>query len=442
MRIYKYLLMLSLILTLWLCAWSPMLQADALPVLFARSGQRAAISVDGKGKDVKNVVLRAFGQPWGEPTVVKDGIADVMSPKVRVPVTFRVTPASADIALAELVVYPDVPVRWEKKDVQLVQVGAPEWFNTWSAAVGLPVQKMESMKQFTAGNWRMLEKSGLLIVGPKVIADDFGTVSRLAVDHSTNVFVLEDDWFRVNRSPCTVTVLPKHLAGPLADMQTEHWALPPAFSANATRIANRQSWISGPDHPWVEEIRSPRKGSEAFRTVVSYLPWQNQLGRSEIADALFLRLLRETVDGAKDRPALDRRWCLVYPSLKDVAACERPILAAAARALDDAESREVCAYVVDLRGDKPIPVDFFKESDVVRKVETRIGPETPLLILGDNAALDGWKWLAADRVQHHSPRPGVLWWCDGALPSSLNERLQLMQFFTDRNISLGDILQE
>lgn len=432
------------LLVLGLCALPQLLQADALPVTFARSGQRTPLSIHRKGgKGLEKIVLRAFGHQWGEPVAVKDGIADLVPPQVRVPVAFRVTPPTeSNVVLAELVVYPDVPVRWDKKDVQLAQLETPPWFNTWTAAVGLPVQRIENAKQLATGHWRLLEKPGLLIVGPKAIGGNVGAASRLAVDHSTNVLVLEDDWLRVNERSCQSVLSPKQMTGPLADMRTWHWPLLPRFSGHALRILNRQTWIAGPEYPWVEEIRSSQKGTEPFRTVMSYVPWQEQLGRTEIADTLFLRLLTETASGAKDRPALDRRWCLVYPNPKDIAASQRPVLAAAAPVLGDAESQDVRAYVVDLRGDTSISADFFKENIAVRKIEARIGPETPLLILGDNAALDGWKWLAPDRLQHRSPQPGVFWWPDHSLPSTSNQQLQLMQFFTDRDISLGDVLQE
>ena len=48
-----------------------------------------------------------------------------------------------------------------------------------------------------------------------------------------------------------------------------------------------------------------------------------------MADELFLRLLTETAKGAKDRPPLDGRWCLLYPAAKEIKADERPVLAAA-----------------------------------------------------------------------------------------------------------------
>ena len=128
------------------------------------------------GKTAGDAVLWAFGQRWGEPVTVKDGAVEFVAPKVRVPVVFQVVSVnrrrlvrderSGGHSSGELVVYPDRPIAWDK-DTQLVAVGTPDWFDTWSEAVGLPVKKLKDVKSLDAGNWRMLEKPGLLILGRK-----------------------------------------------------------------------------------------------------------------------------------------------------------------------------------------------------------------------------------------------------------------------------------
>ena len=136
-------------------------------------------------------------------------------------------------------------------------------------------------------------------------------------------------------------------------------------------VMNRQTWIAGPEHPLVEEIRGPRKGMDAWHTAFSYLPWQEQLGRAEAADELFLRLLKETAKGAKDRPALDGRWCLLYPAAKEINVAERPVLAAAMKSVEtdvgpQSESPKIRGYVLDLRGKTPPPSDLLETGGPVR----------------------------------------------------------------------------
>ena len=216
------------------------------------------------------------------------------------------------------------------------------------------------------------------------------------------------------------------MTGPLADLQTQNWSLPPTFRQRAVRVSNRQTWIAGPEHPLVEEIRSPQKGTESLRTVFSYLPWQQQLGRTEMADELFLRLLTETAKGAKDRPPLDGRWRLLYPAAKEIKADERPVLAAAMKSAE-----------TDVGGEAESPADSRLRARSARQDvaaggflrggrapsrRSRLGSahESPLLILGDNPILDTWKWLELDRRHHRSPRPGVVWCPTVRLPPSLD----------------------
>ena len=447
MKTYTYLL------AFWLAAVPWPLAAEELPILFARSGQKAAIPVRGDdGKSGRPVALWAFGQRWGEPATVKSGAVEFVAPKVRVPVVFRLIPADGKGAvLAELVVYPDRPVAWDK-NIQLLAIDTPEWFDTWREAVGLPVRKFQRPQSLNAGNWPVLEKPGLLIVGRKAAGNDSAVLDRFAVEHTMNVLVLESDWFGGNETASREIVLaPKNMTGPLADLQTQTWSLPPTFRQRVLRISNRQTWIAGPGFPLVEEIRSPLHGIESQRIVWSYLPWQGQLGRAEMADELFLRLLKETAKGAAGRAPLDGRWRLLYPEAKDIKPGDRPVLAAALKSVQtdaggENEPRKVRGYVLDLRGETPPPADFFADAAAMKMIEARIGAQSPLVILGDKAVLDTWKWLGLDRAGQQpatraSPRcrPGVVWWPDNSLPPSLESQLRLMQLFTEWNISLGNI---
>ena len=59
-------------------------------VVFAQSGQKVTLRIDGQGADANAlVVLTADGQRWGEPMRAKDGAVELLAPKVRVPIVFR-----------------------------------------------------------------------------------------------------------------------------------------------------------------------------------------------------------------------------------------------------------------------------------------------------------------------------------------------------------------
>jgi len=433
------------------------LRAEEPPVVFARSGCRVTVPANGgPSAAVGQVALVAYRRQWAGPVRAADGAAHFVAPEVRVPTVFRLVPAQDhQTTLAELVVYPDQPVSWEQKAL-LVCAAAPDWFDTWCDAVGLPVEKLKGPKALEPGSWPERNRPALLVLGRKAAGKGPAEVCSLAARHKASVLVLEADWFgRTGRPSREVAVAPKQLAGALTDWQGQQWALAPAFrrySLPWPGLSNRETWVAGPEYPLVEEIRSRKQDAEGLRVVLSYLPWQEQLGRREVADQLFLRLLAEGVRGTSRRRPINGRWRLLWPAAKDVEAGERPVLAAALESaktasLDDAvpsagaNPGEVRAYVLDLRGKGP-PPGLFEPDGVLKGIEARIGAKAPLLILGDDSGLDAWKWLEADHRRRRSSRTGVVWWPDSSLPPSVGFRLRLMQLFTEWDIPLEHASRE
>ena len=79
--------------------------------------------------------------------MAKSGAVEFVAPTVRVPIVFRlVSVQDAKTVFGELVVYPARPAHWDK-NTQLVTVGTPDWFDTWSEAVGLPVRSSRSWRR-------------------------------------------------------------------------------------------------------------------------------------------------------------------------------------------------------------------------------------------------------------------------------------------------------
>jgi hypothetical protein len=432
------------------------LGAAESPVVFARSGQMATLSIGGREDEANGrVVLTAYGQRCGEPIIVKHGTAEFVAPKVRAPIVFR--PASlqdaARVIPGELIVYPNRWLPWDTdkqlskyKETQFVAAGVPDWLEAWFGAVGFPIQKLSRRTSLDGSNWRTLEKPALLVLGRKAAGRGPAEIGRLAIEHRTNVLVIEADWLDKLTTPAaSIAVTPKHARGALTDLRAQQWPLPPTFHRQKVPwpvVCNRLTWLDGPEYPLVEEVYSRKEGAELLRIVLNYLPWQEQLGRCEMADELLLRILAETAKGAKDRPPLDGRWCLLYPAIKDIKVDERPVLAAALRSAVVAESREIRGYLLDLRGGSRPPEDLFADSSVLKRIEARIDKHTPLLILGDNPHLDTWKWLALGRQQQKSPRPGVRWCPNSSLPASLESQLRVMEILTQWNILLGDTSRE
>jgi hypothetical protein len=438
---------------LLLCAILRASLADEPPIVFSRSGCKAVVSVgDGVGGGIRSVALTAFGQQWEKLLTVRHGAAELLAPEVRVPSVLRLVPPDRrETVLAELVVYPNRSVSWQA-ELQLASAAAPRWFDGWSEAVGLPVKKFKTLQAVDASDWPAWGKPALLVLGRNACGGGLRDTFRLAVGRKINLLVLDADWFgkRVVAER-EFAVTPKQMAGVLADRQTERWPLPPVFSRQDLPwpgVANRETWIASAAYPLVEEVRCANGNATALRLVLSYLPWQNQLGRCEMADELFLRVLAESAKGAAGRQPLGARWRLLYPAAKDVHADKRPVLTSAIHAAVAAPDGEhttaaaqddaIRAYVLDLRGSDALLDDLFEQT-ALKNIETRVGTATPLLILGDHPLLVEWKWLKLDRGHHRSQQPGVLWWPDRMLPPSPEDQLHLMQQFTDWNVLLGEV---
>ena len=114
--------------------------------------------------------LTAFGRQWSEAATVRGGVAEFLAPEVRVPVVFHLTPPNKrEAVLGELVVYPDRPVPWQK-ELQVASVGAPDWFEGWSEAIGLPVRRFKTIEAAEAGHWPRPGKFALMILGKRPAA--------------------------------------------------------------------------------------------------------------------------------------------------------------------------------------------------------------------------------------------------------------------------------
>ncbi len=424
------------ILTLCLIASLRSLRAaDESPIVFARSGQKVLLRAPiGYQRDRDGPLeLWAFDKSWGEQTVVKDGKAEFIAPSVRTPITFGLRLGNG--IYNSLVVYPDRPIPWDK-NTECVVVGPSDWFSSWIKAMDLPVEFSSNTCMLEYANWHPQKKRRLLILDSSSLCKSPIMALNLAARHGTNVLWFGVDWYGCNNNmPIYGGLSPKQMVGPFSDFQGENWHVPPEFCRNILQIVNRQTWIAGPENPWVEEIRIPKNGMEQLRVVGSYLPWQQQLGQNEVADLLFLRLLTETAKGAEGRNPLNGRWRLLYPAAKKVPVTKQPVLAAAMKSAETTSS-DVRAYVLDLSGKASPSDDLFKTMPGLATIESRIGKESSLLILGDHPILETWKWLQADRREHCSPRPGVVWLPNKSLPPSMESQLRLMQLFTEWNIPL------
>lgn len=405
--------------------------APRVPVTFARSGREVRVQVPQLPLLSEAMALRAYGRIWvkavaqNQKSVVS---AEFLAPEVRVPTVFSVAPVNrAEFVFAEVVVYPDRDVEWDK-EITLYSCGAPEWFNQWAAATGLPVKQIALADLASAKLAPADEKAkSLLILGSAAAGKDLADVTKLAGDQKVNVLVLDADWFGDAAGP--VSIAPAQMLGGLAQMAKQNWPQPLTFTSHRQPwggIANRWAWIVD-EHglPLVEQAAYAPEGmfaGDPLPVLCSYLPWATLLGREEIADQTFLEMLKA---GARVTPrspmmALGRVWPEKFN------ASQRPVLATAMKGQD---RRLGGVFILDIRGDGFPPDDEWNSG---QSWELR-----DLLILGDDKKLDESKWLKLDRAKKTSKREGVVWLSDDELPASRDNQIRLMLKLTELGVPLA-----
>ena len=426
-----------------------------LPITFGRSGKTVEVELSPASVAFGTIVLRAYGRAWTEPS--KDPKFKV--PAVRVPTVFSITPADQPgSVLGELVAYPDRDVEWDKK-ITLYALGAPPWFNQWSAATGLPVKQIKPADLASAKLAPPDEKAkSLLILGQDSAGKDLPDVAKLAKAKDANVLVLDARWFG-DAAP-SVNIEPKHMQVGLAEVAKQHWPAPLKFASHRQPwpgIANRWAWIVDDDGlPLVENVWL-LTDKPTHPTVLSYVPWQFQLGRSEVADSMLSSIL-SAVASAKPPPSSyhavsicgyhgvaitawpeDLRWkggeTLTRPGQtpKRPFKESRPVVSAILNDPPITDAGPLSISVLDLRGDQALT------QETRQSIEKTLMPDgwSSLLILGDDKMLDEWKWLKLDRAKKTINRPGVVWLSDDELPPPKSQQIKLMLKLTELGVPLA-----
>jgi len=432
---------------------------DSQPaILFAGSGQNVEYAASSSAR----VVLRAFGRVWAESkglVIVDTGrvVPSIAAPEVRVPTVFTVTPPDApDKVLAQLVVYPDRKVEWDKNLV-LVAHAAPAWFVQWSHAIGLPVMWTTKNAKLPVDLPKLKDgQRALLILGHQTAGTDLPDVAKLAGGMEVNILVLEAGWFGEAAGP--VSVAPPQMLGGLAEIAKQRWPQPLKFATRRRPwpgIANRWAWIVDANGlPLVEQIRTvdwpvtltngkhfPEAGKEG-RFTLSYIPWYGQLGRRDQADEMLLALLA----AAANRPE-GQRWYMpgiLHPKIDADTGKDRPVLARVMPGLERPWNHTELVSgvaIIDLRGKDSPPNDLLAECKKPQAVLERTSRPL-LLILGDDKMLDEWEWLKLDRQKKTINRPGVVWLSDDELPPSKDNQVRLMLKLTELGVPLAPTSQE
>jgi hypothetical protein len=316
-------------------------------------------------------------------------------PSVRAPLVLKGYDRSGR-EVTELVVYPQEYKVWGREGVRPIRVrcqDAPAWFEQWADATG-------RVETTGARGTQPL----VLVLGKDAAGGGPRCVLAVMERHRADVGAgagsgLVRSGRNRNRTRCELDAL----SGPFSEeLELLGDRSPLRFSTRhqpALALVNRRPCLGVKGElPLVEEL--VMDGSR--RVLVSYLPWQQRLGRSEQADILFSAIIERLVHVASEpqEPLPDAGLNLVWPRPADVVESERPILYAL---LEREQPVARTLHVADLRGE-PIPVA--KRSELIRALEHR-----PLLVLGTDPMLTA---KGSGVLLGQGCALGVAWWPNGA----------------------------
>ena len=432
------------------------------PVTFARGGQEMRVWLHPfgwphPGVSKLNVVLSAFGRTWSRPAPVAvtsaSAWANMAVPQVRVPTVFSVSVIDQDRNIVgELVAYPDQDVAWDEKIV-LCSCGTPTWFDQWATATGLPSKTIKPAELSTAKLGQVGEDTKtLLILSPSATGRrDPAYMVKLANEKAVNILVLDADWF--GDAAGTVEVGGGQMRGDLlAITGKQTWASVLEFRSHwqpCGTIVNRWLWIPDRDGlPLVEAVAVAGSPPAAMRPVVlSYLPWAEQLGRSESADATLLAILSAAATAAT-KEVVGHPVEFIYPKKSELNGKDRPVLSAV-RSVEPVPREDwkpdynpPIYYFLDLRGKERIRHPDGDLSEICRNSIGARQAVCELIILGDDKMLDEWEWLKLDRAKKQIGAAGVQWLPDDELPPSKENQIRLMLTLTELGVPLAPPDQE
>ena len=449
MRFKAVVLTLVVILT---CA--PFAIADETSITFCESGKTVVVKVQGDINVADRIVLKTFNRIISGPFVLQTGenIVTLAIPEVRVATLFRVELLSNKNLLNEIIAYPpNSKLNWripsnerhkvqkivKQEDVKLLcSNNVPEWFLEWAKTRGAEVLLVcidEKSGKIYSGDSRIDELTGsLLILGRTVSENPLKRLHLITTVNSTiPVFVLDTTWLgELQKSPCVIH--PTNLQGPLQQFRNERWSQSISFTGFIEpfeEIINRKAWVQGKYAPLLESVLVETSQCFKDNLLLNYVPWEQQLGRNEIADLLFYRLLLKAASNDEAECIdLNNEIRLQHFGEEDASITIFSVLKQALKSSLDSETR-ASIELIDLRGDGVV-MEYRLATCLNKLQEIEL---KQAIILGTTPFLEESFEKDARLAKH------VIWLKEDTLPSSKQMKIQLMQELSAHRIYLGSL---
>ena len=396
---------------------------ESKKIFFARSGQRARLP--GTTAQLRYMDTRLPYEPQ------RGGLFQI--PSLRAPGPIQAYDDSGR-KIADFVVYPKEITglaNTSAKTFLAKTLDPPLWFLQWAEATQLFAERKGSPKSPDRKEDEEEPELRLLILGPDAAGKSPQAVLNLLQRYDLRTaLVFNPKWSGpINKKPVDLD-LAKAKGELLKDYQALGDPAPLKFPHTltpCTQVMNRIGWLGSKEElPYVEELFL----DSTHRILVSYVPWETLLGRSEQADHLFRHLLvRGTESPLRNKTISDRDNLLQldWPRRWDIREEERPVVYHRIDTPLPMRGKRVdTIHLVDLRGR---PIQQAKQDQLRKSLRER-----PLLILGTDPILkDMKKQLEAEAK---TKTPPVAWLKDDTLPPDAKTAYRIMETLTRLKVAL------
>lgn len=404
--------------------------ATQVPIDFHASGADVSVSVNASDGDSIDVV--AFGAPLIEGLNVKDGAVHFRVPEIHSrTVLDLLNHRRADVITGQVVAYPPNLHVWGDAKIEVCTLGTPPWFVQWANAMGMAQTQFlsaDALRRSTAKH----DHQRIIVLGRESGIDHPNECIEVARMCAANVVVLEANWYE-KRVRKAVALQDLELENPLKNLGKWTWRDLPGFESvwrpslfwmNRTVVANDS------ENVLIEIFMQP---DDSQVMVASFVPWEEQVGRSDTADAFLATLLLESsrakapesFDGRLRIHAGDRSW----PDE------QRPVLSRASSASILAPDSQT-VHVVDVRGDLRNGLTAGRINGLQRSAKGEF-----VLLLGDDSILRDVRRLPKPNVIP-TKQSTTIWLDADNLPPKPADQEALMRVLTAFRIPLNSTLEQ
>ncbi|GJM24863.1 MAG: hypothetical protein DHS20C16_12780 [Phycisphaerae bacterium] len=404
-------------------------EVGAPTVGYFASGDTAIVSIDSP--DGGEIAVGGLDDQHIETLVVKNGKVRFQVPRIRSRTVFDLrNRRQASAIIAQVVAYPCGQRMWSDEKIEICALGAPQWFLQWASVVGIELSVYQSVESLVRSSSKV-DGDRLVLLGDESGVDDPVACLEIAQRCSANILVLDATWFEKNDGK-SATLKIEHLPDAFKRLEEWNWRELPRFITSwrpQLFWSNRAVIAKTDDRVLIEMYMKP--GLPNF-VVGSFVPWAEQIGKSDVADA-FLAALMLSTSRAKPVESLSGRL-VVHPDATRWPDKNRPVLSNA-MSVESLRQPAKMIHVVDVRGTQETSLSAKQINQVLD-----LANDQYVLVLGDDPVLEFVRGLP-QRDGKPAKQSDTMWMTADSLPAKPADQEALMRVLTSLTLPMIPTLE-